>query len=72
MPAHGNGTCVRMENAARDFGQMFRLDNLSADFLMTVAALGMTKGGSESLPRRLEFAETKARVGRSRDEDYRM
>ena len=42
MPAHGNGTCVRMENAARDFGQMFRLDNLSADFLMTVAALRMT------------------------------
>jgi hypothetical protein len=25
-----------MENAARDFGQMSRLDNLSADFLMTV------------------------------------
>jgi hypothetical protein len=28
-----------MENAARHFGQMSRLDNLSADFLMTVAAL---------------------------------
>ena len=33
---------------------------------------GMTKSGSESLPSRLEFAKTKARVGRSRDEDYRM